>query len=241
MKRNTKYTSIFWILASILTLPLVLILGNLSLMLLSGGDYVSSFEGLYYAIQIVWVGIPLSAISWYSVIWGKRNGKKCNQVIGMIFGILLFAIGILGIYGMNRFDTDYSYVSELGETIGFDFPKSGKFIAITSDKETNTTTDRFFLESEAVIRFENADAKDVETKIKTDTRFVTELPEEARFVIPELYSYTYQYDVYDFYMLYSVESGHANVPAESDQSFIYLMYDHDLNAMEIYKFTLNGC
>lgn len=241
MKRNTKYTSIFWIFASILTLPLVLILGNLSLMLLSGGDYVSSFEGLYYAIQIVWVGIPLSAISWYSVIWGKRNGKKSNQVIGMIFGILLFAIGILGIYGMNRFDTDYSYVSELGETIGFDFPKSGKFIAITSDQETNTTTDRFFLESEAVIRFENADAKDVETKIKTDTRFVTELPEEARFVIPELYSYTYQYDVYDFYMLYSVESGNANVPAESDQSFIYLMYDRDRNAMEIYKFTRNGC
>lgn len=240
MDKKTKRISALLIWASVLTLFLTMGAGALGRFLLIGDSQLTSTEGFYYAVKVIPLGILFAAISWYSVAWGRRNRRKPNVVVGMIFGVLVTLMGIMGILGHSEYYTDYSYMAELGEMVGFEFPDSGKLVAIKATKENQPAGNKIYIELDAVVRFSDEDAKMVEDRIASDPRFVTELSIEAQTAIPTLYSYTYKSSQYDSYMLYSVDSGSFNDPAEGDRSFIYFLYVRDENAMVIYKYTLNG-
>lgn len=239
MDKKIKRTSTLLIWASILTLFLTMGVAELGRILLIGDLQLTATEGLYYATKLIPLGILFAGIPWYSTIWGRRNRRKSNVIVGMIFGIIVTLIGFMGIYSYFAYSTDYSYVSELGQTVGFEFPDSGKLVCLKSEKEGQTSNARYVIELDSVVRFEDEDAKAVEDRIASDPRFVTDLPIEAQAAVPTIYSYTYEIIHYDSYMLYSVDSGSSNAPAEGDRTFLYFLYVRDENAMVIYKYTLN--
>lgn len=238
MDKKTKRISTLLIWASVLTLLLTMSMGTLGQSLLIGDSVLTATEAFYYSTTLLPLGILFAAISWFAVAWGKRNRRTPNVVVGMIFGIFVTLIGLMGLLGHLGYSTDYSYVAELGETVGFDFPDSGRFVAIKSEKENRTSSDGTFIELDSVVRFEDEDAKAVEERIASDDRFVTKLPLSAQKSVPRLYSHTYAISQYDAYMLYCVDSGSVNDPTEGDRLFIYILYDRDENAMVIYKYTL---
>ena len=195
---------------------------------------ITSFEGLYRSLQIIWVMFLLLPISLGNIAYGlflkSKNYKyRSNVIIGLIFSIFLFLFGSMSFLSTGQYKEDKEYLYNLAKTINVDFPE--EFTIVTSDwtRGKQTSSDNTLLKYESVVRFSE------DTNLIFDEKWIDELATNE--MLPTLF--ILQATSYEKFMIYCFNTKEYNPQSiNGDYEYVAIAYDEDNNNLLIYEFYL---
>ena len=226
-----KFVKIILNILSCLTLYIGLFVITLSI---EKYKVITSFEGLYRSLQMIWVMFLLLPISLGNVAYGlflksKKYKYRSNIIIGLIFSIFLFLYGSMSVLSIGQYKEDKDYLYNLEKNIDVDFPE--EFTIVTSDwtRGDQTSSDNTLLRYESVVRFSE------NTKLSFNEKWIDELTINE--MLPTLF--ILQTTNYEKFMIYCFDTKEYN-PQTINEGYEYvaIAYDEDNNNLLIYEFYL---
>jgi hypothetical protein len=195
---------------------------------------ITSFEGLYRSLQMIWVMFLLLPISLGNIVYGlflksKKYKYRSNIIIGLIFSIFLFLFGSMSVLSIGQYKEDKDYLYNLEKNIDVDFPE--EFTIVTSDwtRGEQTTSDNTLLRYESVVRFSE------NTKLSFNEKWIDELTINE--MLPTLF--ILQTTNYEKFMIYCFDTKEYNPQSiNKDYEYVAIAYDEDNNNLLIYEFYL---
>lgn len=226
-----KFVKIILNILSCLTLHIGLFVIALSI---EKYKVITSSEGLYRSLQMIWVMFLLLPISLGNIVYGlflksKKYKYRSNIIIGLIFSIFLFLYGSMSVLSIGQYKEDKDYLYNLEKNIDADFPE--EFTIVTSDwtRGEQTSSDNTLLRYESVVRFRE------NTKLSFNKKWIDELTINE--MLPTLF--ILQTTNYEKFMIYCFDTKEYN-PKTINKGYEYvaIAYDEDNNNLLIYEFYL---
>ena len=226
-----KFVKIILNILSCLTLHIGLFVIALSI---EKYKVITSSEGLYRSLQMIWVMFLILPISLGNVAYGlflksKKYKYRSNIIIGLIFSIFLFLYGSMSVLSIGQYKEDKDYLYNLEKNIDVDFPE--EFTIVTSDwtRGEQTSSDNTLLRYESVVRFSE------NTKLSFNEKWIDDLTINE--MLPTLF--ILQTTNYEKFMIYCFDTTEYN-PQTINEGYEYvaIAYDEDNNNLLIYEFYL---
>lgn len=227
------HRAIKWVL-NILTC-LSLILGLLIISTISDSKSpINAMEGLYFGLNVIWVFLLFLPISIGNIIYSlylKRKNKKykSNLILGIIFSILLLALGSMHFLSQSDYTEDKNYLYNLEKEIGIDLPDDFSILTQDWTDGKQTSSDGIYIKCTSVVRFEG------DQNLVFTSEWISSV-ESYKEYIPNLFYYeTINYENFLIYCFNSNESNPSNFNLEYD--YIVLGYDYENNNLLIYEYN----
>lgn len=240
--KNKLIVKLFAIIINILTSLTLFVALTIVAIKSSTYDTISSIDGMYYSLKLLWVFwlfFPLSiGCLVFGIVFKKKQYKtKSNIIIGSIFSVLLFAYGSIHFLGLRQYKTDPEYLNNLGEIIQIDFPNEITIITQDWTIGQQTTSDGNYYKYLSVVRFTNSfEALNFNISMN-DTYWIDSFFEETIEFLPM--ALIYEINNYDKFLLYCYESKEYNPKIlDSSYNYVYIAYSKEYRGLIIYEFRL---
>lgn len=195
----------------------------------------TSFEGLYKILQLIWIFFLFLPISIGNIIYGvylksKNYQFKSNIIIGIIFSILLLLYGSMHFLSKSQYSEDKTYLYELEEKIGVDFPNDFEIVTLDWTGGKQTSLDNTLLKFESIVRINGENIKYFDTNLWLEEVQSTEM-------LPTLF--VYETLKYDKFLVYCFDTNEYNPTEFSNQyEYVAIAYNIENNNLIIYEFYL---
>lgn len=219
---------IFFIIVA--TLPVAL----LSAALYNRTVFWFSNAGIVLSMWILFLFVPIPIIT---LILSRKNNvaKGRNTITSLIVLFMLLSVGSIYLTFHNRIYVNHDYLSQVEETLHYDFPSSQLIVTTNTHYSfyTNVSvtfeSDILFTNGEELSDFDDFVLNNYDTKESIQTLFDSFLPYPIE-----------NETIYEYYALYNVTNDHMNeiTLVAGTYQMMMIAYDIDQGVMKITVYNL---
>lgn len=216
--KNNKLISNILLLLTIVFLPV-----SFSITCLVGEVDIFSIAGIIRYSWIMYLGIPIGALTLLFGFLQKKAGQNYIHLI-IVAGI---CIPLMVIFGSYRFifrevSFDVSNVQAIEEKINFELPDNVK-----------AATHNFSGYDVSYVKIlDQKEANQFASRIRADKRWQSRLSYENKGMLP--FDIQFEIDLFDYFLLYDMKSGQYNICPDTDEyRCVFVAYDRELQRLLI--------